>query len=295
MIGMFVTRLLFILLISACAKRPDYKAGLEHFDKRYKLELGADEYSAFTSQIDDIEPLQRDRLSFYLDLDQDGIKDYFDDDIDGDGFHNYIDEHPLNNAHGGEDLDNNLVPDFIQLSHLISIQEKLALKNIYLIDFGKKSDLKKLNEIIFDKNLLNILTGLNVIYFNTLNLSKRGDYNKEWRTINIYPSANNLYLDTLVHESFHHYAQTYPLIYNQFLEIFGYQSIKNEYGESESFTDADFFISDYAQTNADENFAETFMYLWSLKVDYKTNRFNKTSEFINSDYFTELSRLKFVF
>lgn len=205
MIGMYI-KFLFLIIFISCAKKPVYQAGLDNFDSRYNITLGEREFRAYSDQINDVPLLQRDRLSFYLDLDKDGIKDYFDFDFDGDGFHNYIYQYPLNDSLGGEDLNNNLLPDFIESKNHLSLQLELLKDGIFLVDLDNRADTQKLSRILISKNLNDILKGLDVIHFNPLSLSKRGDYNKEWRVINIYPETNQLYVETLMHESFHHFA-----------------------------------------------------------------------------------------
>lgn len=279
MIGMYI-KFLFLIIFISCAKKPVYQAGLDNLDTRYNTTLGERELRAYSDQIGDLPLLQRDRLSFYLDLDKDGIKDYFDFDIDGDGFHNYIDQYPLNDSLGGEDLNNNLLPDFIESKNHLTLQLELVKTGIFLVDLDNRADSQELTKILLDNDLKVILKELDVIHFNPLNLSKRGDYNKDWRVINLYPMAENLYLETLMHESFHHYANIHPESFESFKLIADLQ---------------DQYITEYASTDEHENFAETMMYLWSRSKNINTVRFKEVLDFLKSNFYMELKEIKFDF
>jgi hypothetical protein len=293
MIGMYI-KFLFLLTLIACAKKPVYQAGLDNFDSKYSLALGEREHRAFADQIDNVPLLERDKLSFYLDLDQDGIKDYFDFDIDGDGFHNYIDQFPLNDALGGEDLNQNLIPDFIESKNLLSLQLELVKQSIYIVDLEHKADATQLNKLLFEQDLIKVLKGLDVLNFNTINLSKKGDYNREWRVINLYPMAKGNYLETLIHESFHHYAEMNPETLELFQRIYDYEETVNEFGEIILNTQAKSFVSEYAKNNVDENYAESLMFLWTEEKNIPTERF-KNTKFKTSQIYQDLIDIKFDF
>lgn len=289
MIGMHNLLLIIIvsIIFSGCGEKSNnYIAGLGKLSSEYRLGLGISEQNNLENQLDIINhsnPLiEQGELSFYIDLDNDGITDFFDKDIDGDNIHNLIDSHPLDSSKGGEDENNNQVEDFIENAHIIELQKTLKDYGIALIDFKSVINVKKLNKLLFENKLIDVLNGIEIINFSSKNEDQSGTYNNDWASITIY-SLMDYNLETLIHESFHHFLADKPLMYEQFTSI-----LKLNESTDELITIA--MPSTYATTNLDEALAETYMFYWCELNDYQCERFNQS--FVNSQNYKKLSYIK---
>jgi len=301
MTGMYINKLCIIfsaILVMACSQRPvQYKAGLDDLSTNYNLSLGAIEQSAYYSQRDLLDDsLKRDEQSLYLDLDSDGVMDYFDPDIDGDDVHNFVDSHPLDHTLGGEDINGNLIADFVESTHLLNIQLKLKAIGIDLIDFEHRADSSRLNDILFTKNLVTYLQTLKVINFSTLERDKRGLYNHEWKSISLFKMTENDYLETLIHETFHHFVDTnlnYPKtdLIHDFTRALNLDVMYNEFDEPFYELSLTNLPSHYAQTNIEEALAESLMYFWTKSKKVDAQRFSHLKK---EDQFGEISFLRSV-
>ena len=287
MIGMytriFILNISFLTLLACSKKQVEYHSLKSQFSREYNLNLGSREQSVYFSNIAkmNIEPIKRKDLSYYLDLDGDGIVDIHDEDIDDDGFHNYIDSHPMDSELGGEDTNLDGIVDFIAHPNFIHLQLSLKQYGINLIILNEKTFNSKVQRIFTNKKFIGLLKGLNTISFTSVDLDKSADYNKEWKSINIYPLALEYApSESLIHEGFHHYAHIEQEFYAEVISRLGWQESIDEYGISNYELDKNTDLpSDYAYINPEEAFAEVMTYYFTQAQNINVSRFDYAQEF----------------
>ncbi len=194
----------------------------------------------------------------FLDTDNDGIMDRYDDDIDGDKILNLVDKFPFDYNDSFIDQNNNLIPDFVDLafsenfsSYADCQMDLFQKKDIFLI-----FDLKEINSELA-KKLDNVCTLMNskaiydivfpfvrfIIIKNSKDSSfgELGEFDRYFRDVTIYhsnltPSQVNT---TLVHELFHSVEHTNPLLFSNFIELnMDSLSPKSEINDEEAFAEA---------------------------------------------------------
>lgn len=287
MIGMFTKAYLLFLLfiICACSKQaPRYKEFQNTFDKRYDLSLGQNESRNYFATLQEIEndPIKREKLSYYLDLDGDGIVDFHDQDIDGDSFHNYVDSHPMDSEIGGEDLNVNGLIDFIENDKYQNLQlNLLESTKVFLIVPNQVELSQEVISLLENEIFLNLLSGVETVFFNPIERTRNADYNIQWKSINIYPQglANRAY-ESLIHEGFHHIAQKNPSLFDQIIAEIGWREQVDEYGFKKFVLDENVILpSSYAYHDEVESFAEIMMFFYVEKYSINTLRFTRADEF----------------
>lgn len=299
MIGMYTKPLilsLFLFTLLACSKQQvEYKSLKNSFSSNYNLNLGRAEQAVYFASDVHTDPLKRENLSFYLDLDGDGIVDYHDSDIDGDSFHNYIDSHPMDKDLGGEDLNHDGIIDFIFHEKYISLINAYNELGIALIIPAQKELSSELIDILQNKKLQEINQGLFAINISQIDRTKSADYNIQWKSINIYPRAMNQDPhESFIHESFHHYAQTHPDFYQDVINLIGWQESLNEYAQKEFSLASNIKLpSFYAHENPVESFAEVMTFHFTESLEINANRFIFSESYRQTALYDELNHLIF--
>lgn len=298
MTGMFINHNLILILFSisllACSgKRVTYKEFTNQFDSKYNLSLGESESSVYFTTIAELDPIKRNSLSLYTDLDGDGVVDYHDQDIDGDGIHNYADSYPMDAQIGGEDLNGDGIIDFIFNEKYQELQRMYKDKEVHLV-FNNSYELDSLTyNTLIDQDFLKNIKDLKCISFSSLDLNKYADYNSQWKAINIYPQAlSNRAHESLIHESFHHYASIENEFYALLIAKLEWMLTYDEYGmESYELATSTKLPSDYAFTDPKESFAEVMTYFYTMNKNIPMQRFKRSEEFKMSSDYLELESL----